>query len=148
MFSSFSFSASPLQNRLTSLAPSFVPASSADAERKASHIPLIPHGGLTRQLLETLSPSTSEDLPPVSALLIYAAEGDNSAAAFLLADAVARVLQLEVKEAAAPVLSQEEEEYSEGRLGMKRGDWRKPKSWKTGLMGEELGRERGGEMYG
>lgn len=28
------------------------------------------------------------------------------------------------------------------------GKWVKPKSWELGLLGDELGRERGGELYG
>lgn len=124
----------PLQTKLTSLGPSYAPSSSA------TKIPLIPHGGLTRPLLEAL---TFPSALPTSALLIYAAEGDNQAAAFLLADALSEVLGLEVPDATG---AEEGEEGS--RQGLGRRQWIAPKSWERGLMGEELGRERGGEMYG
>lgn len=44
----------------------------------------------------------------------------------------------------------DEEEVDEARAvnQLGRGDWRKPRSWERGLMGEELGRERESEMYG
>ncbi|ORY89038.1 hypothetical protein BCR35DRAFT_252774, partial [Leucosporidium creatinivorum] len=108
----FTFSStSGLIERLSALTPSFVASSSTSTS--TTKIPPIPHGGLTRSLLETLSPNNT------SALLIYAAEGDNSASAFLLADALAAV----------------DEAREVSQLG--RGEWRKPKSWERGLMGEE-----------
>lgn len=93
-------------------------------------IPLFPHGGLTRRLLETFSTASSSS-PPVSALLVYAAEGDNADLAFYFADALAELFGDEI------------EKDEEGKR-----KWKKPKSWDAGLMGEELGRDRVGEMFG
>jgi hypothetical protein len=66
-----------------------------------------------------------------------------------LADALAAVLD-EIEVAQKQVITNEEEEIDEARAvsQLGRGDWRKPRSWERGLMGEELGREREGEMYG
>lgn len=136
---------SSLVERLSALTPSFVPASSsatATATTTTIKIPLIPHGGLTRSLLETLSPSNT------SALLIYAAEGDNSASAFLLADALAAVLEIKVPQQPSAVNDEAEVDEARAISQLGKGDWRKPMSWERGLMGEELGREREGEMYG
>lgn len=118
--------------RLTNLAPPYT------AQRKPGTVSSIPHGGLTRALLETLDPATStasadKVTGPVAALLVYAAEGDNAALACLTAEALVRALDLDARF----------EKNAEG--GIK---WRKPRSWEAGLMGEELGRDRVGEMYG
>lgn len=138
----FPSSSSGLAERLSALAPSFVPASSSATSSATVKIPPIPHGGLTRSLLETLSPSNT------SALLIYAAEGDNSASAFLLADALAAVLEISVPQQAATANDEDEVDEARAVSQLGRGAWKKPKSWERGLMGEELGREREGEMYG
>lgn len=96
----------------------------------APGVPLFPQGGLTRKILESFYPA-APSAPTVSALLIYAAEGDNADLAVFLADVLAEVLEVEV------------DKDGEGRRR-----WKQPKSWETGLLGAELGRERVGEMYG
>lgn len=118
--------ATPLVQRLTNLAPPYT------TTRKPGTVPGIPHGGLTRALLlECQKPD--EVTIGVSALLIYAAEGDNAELAFMSADVLARAL-------AVDTLVEKDEQ---GRCR-----WQKPRSWDAGLMGEELGRDRVGEMYG
>ena len=64
---------------------------------------------------------------PTSALLMYASEGDNREPARLLASALAKAL---------------------GLAELSGGEWQEPGSWRVGLLGEELGRERVGELYG
>lgn len=96
----------------------------------APGVPLFPQGGLTRKILELFYPA-APSAPTVSALLIYAAEGDNADSAVFLADVLEVLLDLHV------------EKNEEGSK-----NWKQPKSWETGLLGAELGRERVGEMYG
>lgn len=58
-------------------------------------IPLIPGSGLTRRIVTSLPASPS--FPPVGVILEYVLEGDNRADAQMLATAVAKVLQKELK---------------------------------------------------
>lgn len=116
-------------------------------------VPLIPQGGLTRRLLTSFVASTDalakpvetkEELKstlPVSVLLIYALEGDNTQSAFFLADALVDLLALESSEQGKGESAVERD--AEGKR-----DWRMPVSWREGLLGRALGRERGGEMFG
>ncbi|KAI5481526.1 proteasome assembly chaperone 2 [Pseudohyphozyma bogoriensis] len=110
----------PLITKLATLV-TYSPPSSTDSSPK---IPPIPSGGLTRKLIDALSPLSSTI--PISALLIFAAEGSNTDQAKGLATAVAELVGVE-KET---------------------DTWEEPRSWENGLMGEELGRARVGELYG
>lgn len=76
---------------------------------KASPIPLIPGGGLTRRLLSQID--SSEWNIPTAAILQFILEGDNRADAEFLANAVSRILELRVE------------------------CWRQPPSWNVGLFG-------------
>ena len=87
---------------------------------------------------------TKEDLKstvPVSVLLIYALEGDNTQSAFFLADALVDLLELESSE-------QSKGDQTVRRDAEGNRDWKMPVSWREGLLGRALGRERGGEMFG
>ncbi|GAA6006094.1 hypothetical protein JCM11491_002030 [Sporobolomyces phaffii] len=118
----------------------------------SSSIPLIPHGGLTRNLLETLSSaSSSAALPPVSALLIYTFESAEPETAFYLADALAHVLreELQALEERVEKLNLGGDGPEEERAGATpRIKWKVPKSWETGLMGPELGLDSRTELFG
>lgn len=132
---------SPLQLRLSQYIAPYTP--------DLTVVPLIPQGGLTRRLLTSfLAPSSTsnenkEELKstlPVSALLIYALEGDNTQSAFFLADALVDLLELESSETQGAELVKRD---PEGKR-----NWQTPVSWREGLLGRELGRERGGAMFG
>ena len=134
---------SPTQSRLSQY---IAPYYAADL----SIVPLIPQGGLTRRLLVSFVASTAEKdvkelkaTVPISALLIYALEGDNTQSASFLADALVDLLELESSEqekAASDALVKRD---AEGKR-----DWQMPISWREGLLGRALGRERGREMFG
>ncbi|GAA6013682.1 hypothetical protein JCM10207_004818 [Rhodosporidiobolus poonsookiae] len=161
-------SPSPLLSRLSSMIPPYVPSpspsspSSAAPSTGAPRIPLFPHGGLTRKVLEAFSlsaPSASEGKGEkeveVAALTVYTSEGDARDAALGLADALVAVLALpppgahsgegEVEKRVADLeLSAAGATGGEGR----KWEWKTPRSWETGLMGSELGREAGRDMFG
>lgn len=126
-----STSTSPLATSLSSKLPSY-------ALPDTKGIPLFPHGGLIRSILESFDstlPNNTDSTVQVSALLIYASEGDNTALAYYLADVLVDLLSLENE--------------VEGKAEMGgRIQWVDPKSWEAGLRGPELGRARGGEMFG
>ncbi|GAA5823859.1 hypothetical protein JCM11251_003322 [Rhodosporidiobolus azoricus] len=147
---SSSSSSSTFSSRLSSISPPYAPSTSssdAPAPTTAKKLPLFPHSGLTRKILETFSSDSSAQRPEVAALTIYTFEGDVAASAFLLADALAHVVQL-------PSSSDVEDKVEdlslqpgqEGQVKMR--EWKSPKSWERGLMGVELGRDVGREMYG
>ncbi|GAA5820044.1 hypothetical protein JCM10212_004989 [Sporobolomyces blumeae] len=124
-------------------------------------IPLFPHGGLTRKLLETLSSSRQGHEVPVSALTIYTFDTTEPTVAFFLADALLRLLSKHLVEAEGEIgsslprkigqleLSTEGvgEGQREGEIGSGY-DWKVPRSWETGLLGTGLSREAGTEMFG
>ncbi|GAA5974768.1 hypothetical protein JCM11641_007258 [Rhodosporidiobolus odoratus] len=159
--SSSSASSTPVLTRLSSLIPSYISSSSSSAT-STSRLPLFPHSGLTRKLLETFSPSSSESekAPHIAALTIYTAEGDASEGAFLLAEVLSEVLGLPLASGGGGGVEGVEEKVGEMNLDSgaevgeeegtrrKRREWKTPKSWEKGLMGIELGREVGAEMYG
>lgn len=118
-----------LIERLHSTTPPYGPAPS----NQSAVIPLIPQGGLTRSLLSALAESSLSSTP-VSALLIYAAEGDNEGAAYFLADVLVELLGLDAGEM---------KRDAEGRR-----EYQQPMSWRQGLMGKELSRDTGGSMFG
>ncbi|GAA5901147.1 hypothetical protein JCM5296_006283 [Sporobolomyces johnsonii] len=155
-----SSSPSPLAQRLASLSPPYAtssPSGTTSSTSPTPSIPLIPHGGLTRKLLEALSlpssPSASSsaaNCPPVSALLIYTSEGDAADSAYFLADALAEALgkeveEVEVREKVERLRLNVDGEQQGERSGIK---WKTPRSWETGLMGPKLAREAGREMFG
>lgn len=127
-------------------------------------IPPIPHGGLTRQLLTALMPESSREggaaesttTPAVDALIIYTSEGAASESAHFLADALAYLLEPQL----ADLEDRIERSYStrsgegDGLIGGGQGSeignikWKEPKSWERGLLGPELARDAGREMYG
>ncbi|SCV71710.1 BQ2448_3298 [Microbotryum intermedium] len=133
---------SPLLQRLGKSVRSYLEGTAPSTSSKP--IPSIPHGGLSRSLLQHLSdsnpvsePITSQDgpLPPVGALLVYTAEGENEGLARRLGEVVSSLIT-------------GSEEGKEGTGNGNGVQWKVPKSWRLGLMGDELGRERRGEMYG
>ncbi|GAA5924130.1 hypothetical protein JCM1841_004582 [Sporobolomyces salmonicolor] len=148
----------PLAQRLASLAPPYAssaPSGSTSSTSPAPSIPLIPHGGLTRKLLEALSlpssPSSSSEanFPPVSALLIYTSEGDAADSAYFLADALADALGKELEEVEVRAKVERLRLNVDGEQGERSGiKWKTPRSWETGLMGPKLAREAGREMFG
>ncbi|GAA5856629.1 hypothetical protein JCM8547_005899 [Rhodosporidiobolus lusitaniae] len=174
--SSPSSSTSTLASRLASVSPAYL------VSPTATQLPLFPHGGLTRRLLSTFLPSSSSSSSPsssseqapsptVGALTIYTAEGDALPSAFLLADALSYVLQLEDASQAAGVeeaVAIERLKLSQAEAGVDLADvaaaaaagagqgggegsgrkWKTPKSWERGLMGVELNRDVGKEMFG
>jgi len=105
----------------------------------------MPHSGLTRKLLESLSESEHSSMPPISTILIYTFETSETETAFYLADALSTVLKKELEELESSVERLSLEEEGEGRAGIK---WKVPRSWETGLMGPVLEREKGTEMFG
>ncbi|CEQ40731.1 SPOSA6832_02384, partial [Sporobolomyces salmonicolor] len=148
----------PLAQRLASLAPPYAsssPSGTTSSTSPAPSIPLIPHGGLTRKLIEALSlpssPSSSSEanLPPVSALLIYTSEGDAADSAYFLADALADALGKELEEVEVRAKVERLRLNVDGEQGERSGiKWKTPRSWETGLMGPKLAREAGREMFG
>ncbi|SCZ88915.1 BZ3500_MvSof-1268-A1-R1_Chr1-1g00823 [Microbotryum saponariae] len=123
---------SPLLERLSKSVRPYFKASDPSSKKT---IPAIPHGGLTRSLLQHLS--TSEDgasLPTVGALLVYTAEGENEALAKGLGDVVRSL-----------IVGSDGSDLAGTGSGT---EWKVPKSWKLGLMGDELGSQRRSEMYG
>ncbi|KDE03330.1 hypothetical protein MVLG_06173 [Microbotryum lychnidis-dioicae p1A1 Lamole] len=123
---------SPLLERLSKSVRPYFEASDPSLKMM---IPAIPHGGLTRSLLQHLS--TSEDgasLPPVGALLVYTAEGENE----VLAKGLGEVFR-------SLIIGIDGSDLAGTGSGTK---WKVPKSWRLGLMGEELGSQRRSEMYG
>lgn len=124
------------------------PYSTRTATTESISIPLMPHGGLTRKLLETLSSSSS--VPPVSALLAYTFDTTEPSTAFFLADALAVVLSepLQGLEKGIERLNIVEDGVREGEVSSNRLDWKVPKSWESGLMGAELGLEQRTELFG
>lgn len=106
---------------MSSALSSLCPAFSDSPSASPTSIPPLPHAGLTPLLLASLASASI----PTAALLIYASEGDNNLPAKFLASALVKLLGLEDVE-----------------------EWREPRSWAGGLLGEELGRERAGELYG
>ncbi|GAA5915758.1 hypothetical protein JCM6882_003847 [Rhodosporidiobolus microsporus] len=145
-------SPSPLASCLSTIAPPYAVSSGSSVPSPIQKLPLFPHGGLTRKLLETFQQSYStsssaagDKAPEVAALTIYTFEGDVASSAFLLADALAHVVQLPSVEEKVEGLSL----ASEGEGGAVKGrEWKTPRSWERGLMGVELGTEVGREMYG
>ncbi|GAA5975366.1 hypothetical protein JCM5350_006452 [Sporobolomyces pararoseus] len=155
-------SSSPLRHfLLPSANPSSLPLStvstpysttSSSGPSASTSIPLMPHGGLTRKLLETFSsPSPSSQLPPISTLLIYTFETTEPSTAFFLADALSVVLSKELEGLEEGIerltIEEQEQQANEGGVG---GEikWKVPKSWETGLMGPELGLEDRTELFG
>ncbi|GAA6029012.1 hypothetical protein JCM8097_001551 [Rhodosporidiobolus ruineniae] len=164
-------SSSTLSSRLASLAPPYSPSPSAPDPLTAApslpKLPLFPHGGLTRRILEHFalssssassiadSSSVSSAKPTVAALTVYTFEGDAAGSAFLLADALAHVLQLTPSATAlstapggGPGAAGEAEEEGEKAGKVREWDWKTPQSWERGLMGVELRREAGASMFG
>jgi len=111
----------------------------------------MPHGGLTRKLLETLSSPASTQLPPISTLFIYTFETTEPSTAFFLADALSVVLSKDLEGLEAGIerltLEEQEQQTAEGGFGgtLK---WKVPKSWESGLMGPELALEDRTELFG
>ena len=124
----------------------------------------IPYGGLTRQLLTALMPEESKSegggattaaTPAVDALIIYTSEGAASESAHFLADALAYLLEpqladLEDKVERSSLPRGGEGDGLIGGQGSGKGNikWKEPKSWERGLLGPELARDAGREMYG
>lgn len=134
-------------------------------------IPPIPHGGLTRQLLTALLPESNSEgggadstttTPAVDALIVYTSEGAASESAHFLADALAYVLEPQLADledrierssssSSSPRGGEEEGDHLGGlMIGGQKGNvkWKEPKSWERGLLGPELARDAGREMYG
>ncbi|GAA5906758.1 uncharacterized protein JCM6883_005679 [Sporobolomyces salmoneus] len=149
-------SSSPLRHfLLPSSSPSHLPLQavstpySSSAAPSTRTLPLMPHGGLTRKLLEALS--GLEQSPPISALLIYTFETTDPSTAFFLADALSVVLreQLQGLEQGLDKLHLGAGETGEGVIGDGVGvQWRVPKSWEHGLMGSELPLDQRTELFG
>ncbi|KAM0754198.1 hypothetical protein T439DRAFT_173500 [Meredithblackwellia eburnea MCA 4105] len=118
-----SVSSTPLIDTLAKL---FTPYLSSSAP-PTTPIPQFPHGGLTRLVLTSFYQSQPSTTIPIATLIIYASEGDNSSLAEFLAEAVSRTV---------------------GLAGEGEREWRKPKSWEVGLMGQEMSDEVRGEMFG
>ncbi|GAA5960285.1 hypothetical protein JCM3765_002529 [Sporobolomyces pararoseus] len=144
-------SANPSSLPLQNVSTPYSATSSSETSTSLS-IPLMPHGGLTRKILEALSsPPVSSQLPPISTLLIYTFETTEPSTTYFLADALAVVLSkdLEGLEEGIERLTIEEQEQQamEGGVG---GEikWKVPKSWETGLMGPELASEDRTELFG
>ncbi|POY72314.1 hypothetical protein BMF94_4616 [Rhodotorula taiwanensis] len=151
-------------------APSGFQSTSEAAALPSDSIPPIPHGGLTRQLLTTLttaapsSPSRSDSptAPKVdiAALLIYTSEGAASESAHFLADALSYLLEPQLAaledrvERVSPTPASGGIRGGEGETGAAQGsdkgnvEWKEPISWERGLLGPELARDAGREMYG
>lgn len=123
--SSSSTASSPLFTALQSLAPPY-----SSPSPSPTSLPSLPHAGLTRSLLSSLSAPSSPapaPAPRIAALLAYTAEGPSAPLAHELATSLARVLEL-------PLLPG--------------GGWTEPLSWERGLMGVELERDGAGrEMF-
>jgi hypothetical protein len=119
-----------LMARLASTIPSYVPPSISPS----TSLPLIPHGGNTRRLLESLSTPVPIENTGIAALLIYTAEGDNVDSAYFFAGTLIDVLEVECKR-----------ENGEVRAGRGEMSWREPTSWKTGLSGSSF---NGIELFG
>ncbi|GAA5926147.1 uncharacterized protein JCM15063_000198 [Sporobolomyces koalae] len=133
---------SPSLLDLASVSTPYSLASGSDA------LPLVPHGGMTRRLLDTLQSSDSTDLPAVSALLIYTFETTEPETAFFLADALTSVLKKELEGLESRIENLQlgdnpEEERPQGAI-----KWKVPKSWETGLMGAELPLDHRTDMFG
>ncbi|BGP18663.1 hypothetical protein JCM10213_002907 [Rhodosporidiobolus nylandii] len=141
-----SSSPSTLSQRLSTLFPPYVstPSTSSTA------LPLFPHGGLTRKLLSAFSPSSEgQSGVNVAALTIYTAEGDALPSAYILAEALAAAVGLPLQGGEELEGKVEQLQLSEGEeQGPMQRQWKTPKSWERGLMGVELGRDVGAEMYG
>ncbi|GJN92351.1 hypothetical protein Rhopal_005381-T1 [Rhodotorula paludigena] len=106
--------------------------------------------GLTRSLLSALAAHAPTS--PAAALLIYTSEGAAVDAAHYLASALVAVLgpQLEEVRGLVPLETQQLQLQVEGEEEEEEGArrWKEPRSWERGLMGPELGRDAGREMYG
>lgn len=151
-------------------APSGFQSTSEAAALPSDSIPPIPHGGLTRQLLTTLttaapsSPSRSDSptAPKVdiAALIIYTSEGAAAESAHFLADALSYLLEPQLAaledrvERVSPTPASGGIRGGEGETGAAQGsdkgnvEWKEPISWERGLLGPELARDAGREMYG
>ncbi|GAA5991654.1 hypothetical protein JCM10908_001075 [Rhodotorula pacifica] len=165
-------SSTTLGTRLKQISPSYLSSAPsgfqstselAAQSSSSGSIPPIPHGGLTRQILTTLTSSTlGDDEKPsaasapkiaLSALIIYTSEGAASESAHFLADALAYLLEPQLAdlenriERSSPGQGGEENVSAQGS---EKGNvkWREPKSWERGLLGPELARDAGREMYG
>lgn len=87
------------------------------------------------------------NLVPIHTLLIYASEGDNALPAEYLAGTIYDLLELRTLDP-HPHPHQDPSESGSGKESERERRWKKPRSWGRGLMGPELSRERGGEMFG
>ena len=168
---------SRLATTLRQISPSYLssnPSGLQSSSEVAAHsspstgttIPPIPHGGLTRQLLTALMPEESKSegggggattaaTPAVDALIIYTAEGAASESAHFLADALAYLLEPQLADLEDKVERSSSPRGGEGEgliggQGSGKGNikWKEPKSWERGLLGPELARDAGREMYG
>ncbi|GAA5883005.1 hypothetical protein JCM3774_001756 [Rhodotorula dairenensis] len=190
--------ASRLSTMLRAISPSYLSSApsgfqslSEAASAAERRIPPIPHGGLTRQILTTLTTTTiptpsslpssksEADSTPttaaaaVHALIMYTSEGAGaSESAHFLADALAYLFEplladledrVDRGPSAATAASEDEggassaaaaaaaaaagqSSHDDGGKGRIR--WKEPQSWERGLLGPELAREAGREMYG
>ncbi|GAA6005065.1 uncharacterized protein JCM10292_005549 [Rhodotorula paludigena] len=146
----------PLLTSLASLCPSYLSSSPSGisspgpttSSSTSSTLPPIPHGGLTRSLMLALAAHAPTS--PAAALLIYTSEGAAVDAAHYLASALAAVLgpQLGEVRGLVPVETQQQKLQVEGEDAEGARRWKEPRSWERGLMGPELGRDAGREMYG
>lgn len=166
-----------LATTLRQISPSYLSSSpsgfQSSSEVAAAHsssgtlIPPIPHGGLTRQLLTALMSESSREAgaattttttttPAINALIIYTSEGAASESAHFLADALAYLLEPQLAdlenriERSSSPQGGEGDELIRGGQGSEKGNikWKEPRSWERGLLGPELARDAGREMYG
>ncbi|GAA5828548.1 hypothetical protein JCM5353_004182 [Sporobolomyces roseus] len=139
-------SASPTSLPLSTVSSPYSTSTMTSESSSKPSIPIMPHSGLTRKLLESLSESSSS-MPPISTILIYTFETSETETAFYLADALSTVLKKELEELESSVERLSLEEAGEGQAsrGIK---WKTPRSWETGLLGAGIGRETGTEMFG
>ncbi|GAA6049315.1 hypothetical protein JCM3770_005936 [Rhodotorula araucariae] len=144
---------------LVALTPPYPSSSSSSSSSSLSSLPALPHAGLTRALLAALSTPATQAPAPVAALVAYTAEGASSALAHEVASALARVVAAPLAEVADRVewsLPPRVGNNGEGNTeqGQESGEgqervikWREPRSWERGLMGVELERGAGREMF-
>lgn len=165
-----------LATTLRQISPSYLsssPSGFQSSSEVAAHsssgtlIPPIPHGGLTRQLLTALMSESSREAgaattttttttPAINALIIYTSEGAASESAHFLADALAYLLEPQLAdledriERSSSPQGGEGDELIRGGQGSEKGNikWKEPRSWERGLLGPELARDAGREMYG
>ncbi|KAK4050755.1 hypothetical protein OIO90_004977 [Microbotryomycetes sp. JL221] len=136
-----------LQNRLKQVCPCYARQSESDL------LPLFPHGGLTRSLLESLNQQQDQNFP-ISALIVYTSEGDNTLLSAQTAHVLNFVLILtndlsryvkfdQLDDNDDDQLQIEKQQDSKTVLG-----WNKPNSWLMGLTGNPLTRTVVNDMFG